>query len=369
MPTMSPSHTPSHSPRLSRSKSQSQPSSTRASNAKSRNSNNKKEDDSSHKIPYLFLGSIAAASLLAHKFWPRGVLHGEKEPWELPDYHHHTRQATTSKQRREQQEYKTATAAASAGRADRPGPHDVVSGSYDDDDYDLRYLRGRRRLHPGPDEEEEEVYRSRDRERDENGWEPSRYYSPPDRRGRPPLAAAAARLGTIATPTPAPPAAAAAAAAASHGPAEGPRPQQLTAVTRSSTTPIATTTSPRSRSRLGSLDISRSGVLPMKPVLLSGPDPHHHHRLPPLPRRGTTTSTSEARQRRYRGGEDHHITKQIPREGFERLSTCTGRMRRRLRGRGRGQGGLRLMLGVLVSGRGCSRSRVIAGITDDELKG
>ncbi|KAL2172174.1 hypothetical protein VTG60DRAFT_7018 [Thermothelomyces hinnuleus] len=37
------------------------------------------------KFPYLFLGSIAAASLLAHKYWPKGFPHGEKEDWELSD--------------------------------------------------------------------------------------------------------------------------------------------------------------------------------------------------------------------------------------------------------------------------------------------
>ncbi|KAK4043843.1 hypothetical protein C8A01DRAFT_31943 [Parachaetomium inaequale] len=35
------------------------------------------------KIPYFFLGSIAAASLLAHKCWPRGYSYGDKEDWEL----------------------------------------------------------------------------------------------------------------------------------------------------------------------------------------------------------------------------------------------------------------------------------------------
>ncbi|KAK3905472.1 hypothetical protein C8A05DRAFT_41591 [Staphylotrichum tortipilum] len=35
------------------------------------------------KTPYIFLGSIAAASLLAHKYWPKGFPHGDKEDWEL----------------------------------------------------------------------------------------------------------------------------------------------------------------------------------------------------------------------------------------------------------------------------------------------
>lgn len=37
----------------------------------------------SRGIPYLFLGSIVAATLLADKYWPKGYPHGEKEDWEL----------------------------------------------------------------------------------------------------------------------------------------------------------------------------------------------------------------------------------------------------------------------------------------------
>jgi len=36
-------------------------------------------------FPYVFLGSIAAASLAAHKYWPKGFPHSEKEDWELSD--------------------------------------------------------------------------------------------------------------------------------------------------------------------------------------------------------------------------------------------------------------------------------------------
>ncbi len=38
------------------------------------------------KTPYVFLGSIAAASLLAHKYWPKGFPHGDKEDWELSEH-------------------------------------------------------------------------------------------------------------------------------------------------------------------------------------------------------------------------------------------------------------------------------------------
>ncbi|KAL2155794.1 hypothetical protein VTH82DRAFT_536 [Thermothelomyces myriococcoides] len=37
------------------------------------------------KFPYLFLGGVAAVSLLAHKYWPKGFTYGEKEDWELSD--------------------------------------------------------------------------------------------------------------------------------------------------------------------------------------------------------------------------------------------------------------------------------------------
>ncbi|KAK0719078.1 hypothetical protein B0T21DRAFT_386697 [Apiosordaria backusii] len=46
----------------------------------------------SHKIPYVFLGSIAAASLLAHKYWPKGYIYGDKEDWELSKYERRARE-------------------------------------------------------------------------------------------------------------------------------------------------------------------------------------------------------------------------------------------------------------------------------------
>ncbi|KXX82692.1 hypothetical protein MMYC01_201069 [Madurella mycetomatis] len=126
---MPPYHTPpealarssSNSPPLSRSKSYSQSDSTK-SNHTSRAKTSKhgdREEGHSHKIPYIFLGSIAAASLLAHKYWPRGFLHGEKEPWELSEY------ARRAKERHE--EKRAASRSASLRRGcDRP------YGAYDD---------------------------------------------------------------------------------------------------------------------------------------------------------------------------------------------------------------------------------------------
>ncbi|KAK4250622.1 hypothetical protein C7999DRAFT_28957 [Corynascus novoguineensis] len=64
------------------------------------------------KPPYLFLGSIAAASLLAHKYWPKGYPYSEKEDWELSDL------ALRAKQRRlaEKAEKAEKAAAATSGR-------------------------------------------------------------------------------------------------------------------------------------------------------------------------------------------------------------------------------------------------------------
>src|SRR4051812_44825483 len=35
------------------------------------------------KTSLLFLGSVVAATFCAHKFWPRGVMYGDKEEWEI----------------------------------------------------------------------------------------------------------------------------------------------------------------------------------------------------------------------------------------------------------------------------------------------
>lgn len=81
-------------------------------------------------IPYLFLGSIAAASLLAHKYWPKGFLHGDKADWELPAEH-----ARHDKQKRlaEQQ-------GARGGRREGEGRsrRDVSAAPGSDDGYEGR---------------------------------------------------------------------------------------------------------------------------------------------------------------------------------------------------------------------------------------
>lgn len=62
------------------------PSQKRASSSSSSRSRDEKPPPPPpHGIPFLFLSSIAAASLLAHKYWPRGFVHGRKEDWELSE--------------------------------------------------------------------------------------------------------------------------------------------------------------------------------------------------------------------------------------------------------------------------------------------
>ncbi|KAK4178020.1 hypothetical protein QBC36DRAFT_288977 [Triangularia setosa] len=79
-----PSYPSSHS---SRSNSKSIKSSLSSSSSKSKHSNPPdNHEGGNRKIPYVFLGSIAAASLLAHKYWPKGYIYGDKEDWELSKY-------------------------------------------------------------------------------------------------------------------------------------------------------------------------------------------------------------------------------------------------------------------------------------------
>ncbi|KAL2131187.1 hypothetical protein VTI74DRAFT_5435 [Chaetomium olivicolor] len=72
----------------SRSKSRSRSTSPTASLSSSlrREAKQDAKAEAKDKFPYLFLGSIAAASFLAHKYWPRGFPHGEKEDWELSEW-------------------------------------------------------------------------------------------------------------------------------------------------------------------------------------------------------------------------------------------------------------------------------------------
>ena len=92
-PLIGPSSSSSHFP--SRSHSFSHPSSrSRSSTSPSRRSRlatklgltQDQEAAVKKKTPYVFLGTIAAASLLAHKYWPKGFPHGDKEDWELSEH-------------------------------------------------------------------------------------------------------------------------------------------------------------------------------------------------------------------------------------------------------------------------------------------
>ncbi|KAK3989449.1 hypothetical protein QBC44DRAFT_369954 [Cladorrhinum sp. PSN332] len=83
------SQQPYRSPSRSRSQSSrsvtfSEPPSLKSSSSSSSKHGAKKnEPHHSQKVPLVFLGSIAAASLIAHKYWPKGYPYGEKEDWEL----------------------------------------------------------------------------------------------------------------------------------------------------------------------------------------------------------------------------------------------------------------------------------------------
>ncbi|KAK0662998.1 hypothetical protein QBC41DRAFT_329416 [Cercophora samala] len=93
-PASYPSYPSSHSSR-SRSKStkSSLSSSSSSFSPKSKHSHSSDHhEEGSHKIPYVFLGSIAAASLLAHKYWPKGYIYGDKEDWELSKYERKARE-------------------------------------------------------------------------------------------------------------------------------------------------------------------------------------------------------------------------------------------------------------------------------------
>ncbi|KAK4639835.1 hypothetical protein QC761_701430 [Podospora bellae-mahoneyi] len=64
-----------------------------SSSSKSKHSHSSdNHEEGGHKIPYVFLGSIAAASFLAHKYWPKGYVYGDKEDWELSKYERRARE-------------------------------------------------------------------------------------------------------------------------------------------------------------------------------------------------------------------------------------------------------------------------------------
>lgn len=74
------------------------------------------------KIPYFFLGSIAAAALVAHKCWPKGYIHGDKEDWELSEL------ALRAKHRRLAEN--AAKSAHRGGRLDRRSSEDAYELGY-----------------------------------------------------------------------------------------------------------------------------------------------------------------------------------------------------------------------------------------------
>ncbi|KAI0597537.1 hypothetical protein F4775DRAFT_247862 [Biscogniauxia sp. FL1348] len=58
------------------------------------------------KSSLAFLGAIGAASLIANKYWPKGVLYGEKEEWSTPT----TTAASAKKKKNERRTARTTTA-------------------------------------------------------------------------------------------------------------------------------------------------------------------------------------------------------------------------------------------------------------------
>lgn len=88
------SYPPYPSSHSSRSRSKSTKSSlSSSSSSKSKHSHSSdNHEEGGHKIPYVFLSSIAAASFLAHKYWPKGYVYGDKEDWELSKYERRARE-------------------------------------------------------------------------------------------------------------------------------------------------------------------------------------------------------------------------------------------------------------------------------------
>lgn len=128
---------PSRSHSFSTSTSASKNDSSSSSSSRSRPSHSRlskdEEDAARHKqkIPYLFLGSIAAASLVAHKYWPKGFPHSDKEDWELSGL------ALRTKQRRLAEKAEKAARRVSGGRDHYYGSGGSSSGrgfgyGYDD---------------------------------------------------------------------------------------------------------------------------------------------------------------------------------------------------------------------------------------------
>ncbi|KAK4153524.1 hypothetical protein C8A00DRAFT_33753 [Chaetomidium leptoderma] len=169
MPTYhTPPQTPSSPPFPSRSTSFSHSSSSstgRSSNTSGRSrskpsvdfglSKDEKKAEAKKKIPYVFLGTVAAASLLAHKCWPKGFVHGDKEDWELSGLE------LRAKQRRLAEKAEKAARRIGGGGGERRGSRGGGVGHHHDhdDDYgfDDRYRDGRREYYLGKGTEYEHV--------------------------------------------------------------------------------------------------------------------------------------------------------------------------------------------------------------------
>jgi hypothetical protein len=72
-----------YSPSRSRSRSTSSSRPTRPPSAGGRSNK-----ESLFKASLAFLGSIVLATLCANRFWPKGILHGDKEEWEVEEIKH-----------------------------------------------------------------------------------------------------------------------------------------------------------------------------------------------------------------------------------------------------------------------------------------
>jgi hypothetical protein len=144
------------------------------------------------KIPYVFLGSIAAATLVAHKYWPKGFPHGDKEDWELSEL------GLRAKQRRLAEKAEKAARRGGAGggadadygcddrgrsRGDNLQGGRLSGGYLFGDEEEVRYSRDDRAWTPGRNRSRRgfTVGRGRSRSRDRD-LDRDRYIEPPYRR-------------------------------------------------------------------------------------------------------------------------------------------------------------------------------------------
>lgn len=149
----------------SRSKSFSTSSSSTTGNRSSRSSrfsssarSRDEKANGKREIPYFFLSSIAAATWVAEKYWPKGYPHGDKEDWELSDC------ALRARQRRLAEKtasWRSERDRRGSGRESVDGygfanPTDVRGDGYREDN--RRWMRGGYHT--------DDVYR-----RDNRGWE------------------------------------------------------------------------------------------------------------------------------------------------------------------------------------------------------